>query len=78
MHGEYNVKITQMSFNTWHKIVISLDKLQPIVLKIMDIQWQKHGVANHIQRCKQISTNKFEYEFEFIHFSFKQFIWKSA
>lgn len=39
----------------------------------MDVNWKIHGVSTYIQKCKRISTNKFESEFEFTHFSFKQY-----
>jgi len=44
----------------WQKTVIPLDKLQPIVLKIMDVHRQQPTVTSYIKRHKRNSSNKFE------------------
>jgi hypothetical protein len=38
--------------NIWQKTVISLDKFQPLILKIMDVSWQNPGVTSDIHKFK--------------------------
>jgi len=45
--------------DTWQRVVISLDTFQSLVLKIMEVYWNKSNVSSYIQRCKGNSTNKF-------------------
>jgi len=46
--------------NAWQKTVISLDKMQPIVLKITDVHRQQPTVTSYVKRHKRNSSNKFE------------------
>ena len=45
--------------NTWQKVVISLDTFQSLVIKLMEVYWEKPDVSCYIKRCKLNSTNKF-------------------
>ena len=46
--------------NARQKTLINLDKMQLIVLKILDVHWQQATVTRYVKRHKRNSSNKFE------------------